>query len=93
MNWKELKEFCNSLPAQWLEKDVILWREEEAVTKIEAMQLEEDHYVDPEEGENGCFPESDAKYVVESDPEQYPNGMNDLEKAYDKGHPILWEEF
>lgn len=92
MNWKELKEFCNSLTEEQLQKKVILWREEEAIIDISASQLEEDYYTDPDD-ENGCFPESDAKYLVESNKDDYPDGMNDLKKVYDKGHPVLWEKF
>ena len=32
MTWKELKEFANSLPENELDKKVILWREDEAIT-------------------------------------------------------------
>ena len=55
MTWKELKEFANSLPEKELDKKVILWREDEAITNIEANQLEEDHYIDLEYSEYGCF--------------------------------------
>lgn len=92
MNWKQLKEFCNSLPESELEKKVILWREDEGINKIEAEQLQEDHYIDPEESENGCFSESDAKTMLK-DKDAYPNGLGDLQKVYDKGTPILWEDF
>ena len=92
MKWKKLKEFCNNLPETELEKEVILWREDEAVSQIKAMCLKEDHYVDPELSENGCFPETDAKSFIGYE-ESYPNGLSDLKKVYDKGHPILWEDF
>ena len=90
MNWKELKEFCNSLPEEKLENKVILWREEEAISDIYAEQLKEDHfnYDDCE----GCVSESDAKSMLE-DEDAFPNGMDDFEKVYDKGDPILCEEF
>jgi len=91
MNWRQLKEFCINLPEQELDKKVILWREDEAITAIEAMQLEEDHYLDPED-EMGCFPESTAKSFIE-DVDAYPDGMDSFKKVYDKGNPILWEEF
>lgn len=84
MNWKELKEFVNALPELELSKKVILWREDEAVTKIEAEQLEEDHYINKDNQENGCFPISEAKHL---DPE------TKIKKVYDKGTPILFENF
>jgi hypothetical protein len=92
MNWKELKEFCNRLPESELEKNVILWREDEAITDINAEQLEESYYFDPE-SDMGCFPESQAKLFITEDESAYPNGMDTFEKAYDKGHPILSENF
>jgi hypothetical protein len=92
MTWKQLKEFCNNLPENELKKKVIMWREEECVNAIEVMALDEDHYIDPENDENGCFPESEAKIFIE-DEDAYPEGMKDLKKVYDKGHPILWEDF
>ena len=92
MNWKKLKEFCNSLDEKQLLQNVLLWREDSVISKIEPMTLEEDHYIDPENAEDGCFSKSDAKDIVE-DKDQYPNGMKHLKKVYDKGHPVLWEEF
>lgn len=84
MNWRQLKEFANSLPEKELDKKVILWREEEAVTKIEAEQLEEDHYIDLDNSENGCFPLSELEHLDPS---------TRIKKVYDKGHPVLWENF
>lgn len=40
------------------------------------------HYVDPESPEDGCFPESQANCE-----------LSELKKVYDKGHPIMWENF
>jgi hypothetical protein len=80
MDFKQLKDFCNSLDEKHLKNKVILWREEEVVKDIEAMQIEEDHYIG--EDEEGCYPESEAKEPLE-----------DLKKVYKKGDPILWEEF
>jgi len=82
MNWSDLKKFCNSLSEQQLENKVIMWREDEAINKIEAETLSENHYADPELGENICFPESEASAPIEN-----------LEKVYDKGFPILMEDF
>ena len=45
MNWKQLKDFCNSLPESELEKNVMLWREDEAITEITAEQLQENQVV------------------------------------------------
>ena len=80
MKWSQLKEFCNSLTEDQLEKNVILWREDEAIGDIDAFPLEEDHYTD--EDNDRCYPESEAEGPVEN-----------LQKAYSKGDPILWENF
>jgi len=82
MTWKELKDFANSLTDEQLVNNVILWREDDVVNKIDAMKLEEDHYVDWENTENGCFTASEA---------QVP--LKDLHLAYKAGHPILNEDF
>lgn len=93
MNWKELKDFCNALPEQELPKKVIMWREDECVNDIEAEVLDQDHYIDPEgQSPENCFPETHAREIIE-DKDAYPNGMSDLKKVYDKGRPILWENF
>jgi len=83
MKWKDLKKFANELPTEELEKDVICWREDEVVSPIMPMVLEEDHYTHTEADENGCAPMSDFN---EED-------KDFLKIAYKKGHPILWEEF
>lgn len=83
MNWKELKEFANSLDEKQLSKKVVLWREGETLTSIEPKELQEDHYISIEEPENGCFPVSEAKYM---EPE------TKIKKVYDKGFPILWAD-
>lgn len=82
MNWKELKDFCNSLDEKQLKKKVVLWREDEAISKIDPSILQEDHYIDPENDEDGCFPKCDA-----------PEDTGELKKVYDKGQPILCEDF
>jgi len=84
MNFKELKDFCNSLTESELEKPVILWREDECITEITAEQLDEDHYFDVDNPENGCFPVSEANGL---DPE------TKIKKCYNKGTPILHEVF
>lgn len=91
MNWKELKEFCNNLSESDLEKKVILWREEDVIADINVMSLEEDHYIGDESSDH-CIPESEAKSIAD-DPDEFPNGIEDMIKVYDKGHPILWEVF
>lgn len=84
MNWKELKDFCNSLPESELEKNVMLWREEEAITDITAEQLDEDHYINVENSDNGCFPVSEAKNLDKD---------TKIKRVYEKGNPILHEVF
>jgi hypothetical protein len=93
MNWKELKDFCDKLPENELEKKVILWREDEVIGDISAITLEEDHYVDPEQTENGCFSESEAIGIIKHNKEDFPGGMDYFKKVYSKGHPILCENF
>ena len=82
MKWKKLKEFCNSLDEKQLEQKVILWREDEAISRIEAHKLEEDHYINPEDCEDGCYPISEATESIEN-----------LKKVYDAGTPLLLEDF
>ena len=69
---------------------MILWREESAISDISAEQLQEDYYMG--EDDDGCFPESEVEEILK-DKDTYPNGMDDLEKVYDKGTPILFENF
>ncbi len=80
MTWSELKDFCNSLPEDQLQRNVILWREDEAINKIEANRIEEDHYIG--EDDEGCYPLSDATAPIEL-----------LRKVYSKGDAILVELF
>lgn len=91
MTWNELKEFCNALPEQELEKKVVLLREDESISDIYAERLEEDHYLSDDS--EGCFPESYAIEMIDDNPEDYPSGLDDLKKVYDKGHPLLHENF
>lgn len=85
MKWKELKKFVNQLPDSVLDKNVTCWREDEAINDIEAMVLEEDHYIG--EDEEGCYTLADAGIDIEEVDEK------GLKKVYKKGHPILWENF
>lgn len=80
MKWIKLKEFCNSLNEEQLKKKVIVWREDEAISRINAELLTEDQYIG--DGEDGCYPESEASEPIET-----------LKKVYSKGDPILWEKF
>jgi AmiR/NasT family two-component response regulator len=84
MNWKQLKDFCNNLPESELEKNVMLWREDESINKIEAEQLSEDHYIAVGQEENGCFPVSESK-DLEADIK--------IKRVYKKGQPLLHEIF
>ena len=94
MNWKQLKNFCNNLSESELEKNVMLWRESEAITNIEAEELGEDQFVDDEaDWGDGCFPLSEAESFIKTCPEDYPDGLQSFTKVYDKGHPILTEIF
>ncbi|OXB01733.1 hypothetical protein B0A75_04640 [Flavobacterium oncorhynchi] len=93
MNWKELKDFCNNLPESELEKNVMLWREDEVISDISAQQLNEDNYIYPPTVEDGCFPESEMKSQIEMSPSDYPKGVRNFTKIYDKGHPVLVENF
>ena len=84
MNWSQLKDFCNSLPMSELENNVILWREDEAITDIGAEQLQEDYYIKKDEPEDGCFSCSDC--------DNFEPDIK-IERIYQKGHPILHENF
>ena len=90
MNWKELKGFCNGLTEEQLEQKVIMWREDEAVQEIKAMTLEQDHYINKEDYDNGCFEESEMRSQIENDEDLTEE---DFKKVYDKGFPLLWEDF
>lgn len=80
MKWIKLKDFCNSLNDEQLQKKVIVWREDEAISRINAELLPEDQYIG--DGEEGCYPESEVSEPIET-----------LKKVYSKGDPILWEKF
>lgn len=93
MNWKQLKDFCNNLPESELAKNVMLWRECEVITDITAEQLSEDNYVNSDDSDDGCFPEFEMQLQIENLPDDFPNGVEHFKKVYDKGHPILNENF
>jgi len=92
MTWKQLIDFGNSLPESEWPKNVILWREAEAISDISAEQLTENHYISDNHDE-GCIPETEALSAIKNDPEDFPNGISDFTKVYDKGTPILHENF
>lgn len=77
-----MKDFCNKLPEEVLQNKVILWQEDRAVNEIIPMILDQDHYLDPENFEYGCFPKSEAS-----------GSLKKLNKVYSKGDPILIEKF
>lgn len=93
MKWSELKEFANSLDEKQLENDVVLLREEEAIKDLSTFLFEENQYVNSEYPEDGCMDESEAKSQIESCPDDFPNGMDDFRKVYDKGTPMIAENF
>lgn len=79
-----MKEFCNSLDEKQLQSKVIVWREDEYISFLEAIILSEDHYIDQDDPESGCFPVSEFEWI-EPDTK--------VKKVYDSGHPILHENF
>lgn len=90
MNWKQLKDFCNGLTEEQLQEKVIMWREDDVVNNIEVRELEEDHYINKDDYDNGCFEESEMKSQIENDDELT---VDNFKKVYDKGFPVLWENF
>ncbi|WP_158962579.1 hypothetical protein [Myroides fluvii] len=86
MDWKELKDFCNSLPESELDKTVIIWGEEYDIANVCVEQLSEDYCYDPGDLDIGCFPVSDTKDFSEEDKEN-------LEVAYSKGTPMIIERY
>lgn len=85
MTWRELKQFCDSLDEGRLDNRVILWREEEAIIDISAEILEDDYYKHIDD--DGCYTLDEAGISIEEAKE------NDLDKVYEKGEPILFEEY
>ena len=80
-----MKEFCDSLGEEQLNEKVIVWREDEAISDLEPTKLEADHYIG--KGEHGCYPLDEAGLTLKDAEEQ------GLKKVYDKGYPILMENF
>ena len=69
-----------------MEQKVVLWREDEAITNIGAERLHADHYIG-EGDDDGCYTLDDAGLSLEEAKEQ------GLQKVYDKGTPILFNDF
>ena len=84
MNWRELKDFCNTLDENQLTTKVILEAEDRSIVNIEASKLENDYYVNEMDGSGAFFPLAEWE-GEETDPE--------LIKIYDAGRPILCEDF
>lgn len=78
-----MKEFCDSLNQEQLNKEVIVWREGESIPKLDPIILDQDHYYNEEFSDEGCVPETEM-------PQEH---MAKAEKVYDKGEPILMEDF
>ena len=88
-----MKEFCSTLDDEQLEKQVIMWREDEAISHISPFTLSENYYIDPDDDDGYCFSESEAHTVMRGNEQDYPDGMETFEKVYDKGHPLLSDDF
>ena len=84
MKWLELKKFCESLTKEQLENNVVIWREEECISDIGPVVLEEDYYLDEEEGGGLCIPESEFEWDI-----NVPN----VKKVYNEGFPLLMAEY
>lgn len=90
MNWKQLKDFCNGLTEEQLQEKVIMWREHEEVNNIEVDTLQEDQYVNINRDQDGCMAESDMNWEINQNQNL---SREDFKKVYDKGFPLLWENF
>lgn len=93
MNWRQLKDFCNELTEEQLEKKVVIWREDEAISEIEPTLLVEDYYANEDVLDDKCAKELEVLDIIKNNPEDYPNGLGDFKRVYHKGHPMLWENF
>ena len=85
MNWNQLKDFCNSLTEEQLQKNVLVWREDKAFSNMEPIVLNYDMYIGL--GEEGCYPLHEVDLTEEQAEEE------GLTKVYSKGDPILMEDF
>lgn len=81
MTWNELRDFCNNLTADQLEKEVVLIQEETAITKIKADVHTEDYYYESKYPYEGSVPESEIDFE------------DDVERsiAWRKGDVFLYE--
>ena len=84
MNWKELKDFCNTLDENQLTTKVTLEAEDRSIVNIGASKLEDDYYVHEMDGSGAFFPL--AEWTGEE-------ADRELIKIYDAGRPILREDF
>lgn len=85
MIWKDIKDFISSLDENQLNKKVVLWRESESIEDLGIECLKDDHYYDPNQPEDGCFSKKDAIDMS--------GNLDNYEKCFDKGQPIIWENF
>lgn len=84
MTWDDMCKFCETLNAEQRKQKMVLWREDEAISKIQVEILPEDHVMHEEVSDVGCFPVSELPKEIDID---------ECELAYKKGTPILWEDF
>ena len=82
MKWKELKEFADTLTAEQLQQDVIMWGDELSAQLIDCEVLDED-YINPS-GE-GCEPRS--AYLTDPDPDVQEMGKD--EKAVAQSGDVI----
>lgn len=75
--WQQLKDFCNNLPAEYLDKPVTWWGEEQGGEIVSAHQLSEDYVTT----DYGCEPLS-----AQDEPEE---GEEQYEVTHPKGFPII----
>lgn len=90
MTWAQMKSFCEGLNEEQLKAKVIVWQEDEVITDLNAMQLDQDHYINVDRPELGCSPIQDHECQ-----EYHSKGIRaeKFRKVYDKGHPVLWQDF
>lgn len=75
--WRQLKEFCNNLPDEFMDDNVIWWGEETGGKLFAAYQLTEDYTTT----DYGCEP------ISEQDPPE--EGEEPWEVTHPKGTPII----
>ena len=90
MNFRQLKDFCNSLPEKELDKQVVVLRESEPIKNINAFQMDEDQYTNPDDPDE-CLSKSEAEKLILVRPDYY-HDLDDMQKVCDRGTPYLMEE-